>query len=134
MGSTGSSAGSGSWDAASSEATKDLIKVNKDEMIDMNMIDVNPRDQIDPEATMEMEDDGWNDITCFCNKPYAGKPMIECTGCLTWVHIKCAKMKPDKIPDNWTRKSSVHRTERVWTSENLYSRAYSISSKFKILK
>lgn len=51
----------------------------------------------------------------------------------TWLQTEM-RQSSDKIPDNWTRKSSVHRTERVWTSENLYSRAYSISSKFKILK
>ena len=26
------------------------------------------------------EDEGWEMITCFCGKPFAGRPMIECSG------------------------------------------------------
>ena len=26
------------------------------------------------------EDEGWDMITCFCGKPFAGRPMIECSG------------------------------------------------------
>jgi len=46
-------------------------------------------------------EDGWNSVTCFCRKPFAGRPMIECTGCLVWVHLKCAKLNRRKIPDEW---------------------------------
>jgi hypothetical protein len=28
--------------------------------------------------------DEFNLITCFCGKPFAGRPMIECSGCQTW--------------------------------------------------
>lgn len=38
-------------------------------------------------------------ITCYCGKPYAARPMIECSRCLTWLHLSCAKIKRKKIPD-----------------------------------
>lgn len=27
-------------------------------------------------------------ITCYCNRPYSGRPMVACDACQTWVHIK----------------------------------------------
>lgn len=27
--------------------------------------------------------------------------MIECSSCLTWIHIKCADVNKNKIPDTW---------------------------------
>ena len=54
----------------------------------------------DPCFTFPQED-GWNSVTCFCRKPFAGRPMIECSACLTWVHLKCANMHRKKIPDEW---------------------------------
>lgn len=38
-------------------------------------------------------------ITCYCGKPYAARPMIECSRCLTWLHLSCAKIKRRNIPD-----------------------------------
>jgi len=58
--------------------------------------DTNTNDEIDA-----AEEDGWNSVTCFCRKPFAGRPMIECSACLTWVHLKCANMHRKKIPDEW---------------------------------
>ena len=26
------------------------------------------------------DDEGWDMVTCFCGKPFAGRPMIECSG------------------------------------------------------
>ena len=47
-------------------------------------------------------DDNWDQITCYCKKPFAGRPMIECSRCLTWIHIKCSGLKRNaKIPENW---------------------------------
>jgi len=62
--------------------------------------DTSAIDDDDDEDDMEGED-GWNSVTCFCRKPFAGRPMIECTGCLVWVHLKCAKLNRRKIPDEW---------------------------------
>lgn len=50
---------------------------------------------------IEDPDDSWDQVTCFCGKPFAGRPMIECSSCLTWVHLKCAKLRRTHIPDTW---------------------------------
>jgi len=42
-----------------------------------------------------------DDVTCYCKKPYGGRPMIECSCCSTWVHLACAKVKRTAIPDMW---------------------------------
>lgn len=43
--------------------------------------------------------DSFNSVTCFCGKPFAGRPMIECSSCLTWLHMSCAKVKRKNIPE-----------------------------------
>ena len=40
-------------------------------------------------------------MTCYCGKPFAGRPMVECSKCLTWVHLKCAGLRRTNIPDTW---------------------------------
>ncbi|XP_014249936.1 PHD finger protein 23B-like [Cimex lectularius] len=45
------------------------------------------------------DDDSYDLVTCFCQKPFAGRPMIECSSCLTWIHLRCAKVKKSEIPD-----------------------------------
>ena len=68
------------------------------------------------------DDDSWSLITCFCMKPYAGRPMIECSQCNTWIHLSCAKIRKSNIPDTFvcqackdsqirSRKSNRVRTE-----------------------
>lgn len=54
-----------------------------------------------PNSVVEMssDDDSYDLITCFCGKPFAGRPMIECSKCLTWLHLRCAKVKKSDIPD-----------------------------------
>lgn len=47
------------------------------------------------------DSDDDDQITCYCKKPYAGRPMIECSSCATWVHLACAKVKRTAIPDVW---------------------------------
>lgn len=50
-------------------------------------------------------DDSWDLITCYCRKPFAGRPMIECSLCGTWIHLSCAKIKKEKemiIHSNYT--------------------------------
>lgn len=44
-------------------------------------------------------DDSWDLITCYCRKPFAGRPMIECSLCGTWIHLSCAKIKKTNVPD-----------------------------------
>lgn len=43
--------------------------------------------------------DSYNNVSCFCGKPFAGRPMIECSICFTWIHLSCAKIKKSNIPD-----------------------------------
>lgn len=50
-------------------------------------------------ATAEIDADSYNLVTCYCGKPYANRPMIECSQCLTWLHLSCAKVKRRHIPD-----------------------------------
>uniref|UniRef100_A0A0L8G1Z0 Zinc finger PHD-type domain-containing protein n=1 Tax=Octopus bimaculoides TaxID=37653 RepID=A0A0L8G1Z0_OCTBM len=74
-----------------------------------------------PDA-IESDDESWDLITCHCLKPYAGRPMIECSECSTWIHLSCAKIRKSNIPETFvcqqcreakftTRKSNRIRTE-----------------------
>uniref|UniRef100_A0A8C1C6G6 PHD finger protein 23b n=1 Tax=Cyprinus carpio carpio TaxID=630221 RepID=A0A8C1C6G6_CYPCA len=47
----------------------------------------------DEDIMVESGDDSWDLITCYCGKPFAGRPMIECSQCSVWVHLSCAKIK-----------------------------------------
>ncbi|NXU67843.1 PHF13 protein, partial [Horornis vulcanius] len=49
--------------------------------------------------TKAEDDDAWDLITCFCMKPFAGRPMIECNECATWIHLSCAKIRKSNVPD-----------------------------------
>ncbi|KAI1235936.1 hypothetical protein IHE44_0002029, partial [Lamprotornis superbus] len=31
--------------------------------------------------------------------PFAGRPMIECNECATWIHLSCAKIRKSNVPD-----------------------------------
>lgn len=57
----------------------------------------------DTDGDQEQENDNTSDsydlVTCYCRKPFAGRPMIECSLCLTWVHLSCARIKRTQIPD-----------------------------------
>lgn len=71
----------------------------------------------------DSDDESWELITCYCLKPYAGRPMIECNECNTWIHLSCAKIRRSNIPDTFvcnsckdkkqfkSRKSNRVRTE-----------------------
>lgn len=55
----------------------------------------------DQDISEDESDDESTGITCYCGKPYAGRPMIECSACATWVHLACARVKRTAIPDVW---------------------------------
>lgn len=67
------------------------------------------------------EDDSWDLITCFCMKPFAGRPMIECNECGTWVHLSCAKIRRTHVPDIFVcqpcrdSKQNIRRSNRART-------------------
>ncbi|XP_043932641.1 PHD finger protein 23 isoform X1 [Protopterus annectens] len=54
---------------------------------------------MDEDIMVESGDDSWDLITCYCQKPFAGRPMIECNQCGTWIHLSCAKIKKNNVPD-----------------------------------
>lgn len=54
---------------------------------------------VDDTLEYTSDDESWNLVTCFCRRPFAGRPMIECSRCQTWVHLYCAKIKKDQVPE-----------------------------------
>ncbi|XP_041119491.1 uncharacterized protein LOC121322929 isoform X1 [Polyodon spathula] len=67
------------------------------------------------------EDDSWDLITCFCMKPFAGRPMIECNECGTWIHLSCAKIRKSNVPEVFIcqrcrdSKQDIRRSNRART-------------------
>ncbi|CAM9939916.1 unnamed protein product [Lampetra fluviatilis] len=82
------------------------------------------RDQDDEDIMVDSDDASWKLITCYCMKPFAGRPMIECDECGTWVHLYCAKIRKSNVPDVFVcqpcreakhdirRSSRAHRSPR----------------------
>nr|XP_003224383.1 PREDICTED: PHD finger protein 13 isoform X1 [Anolis carolinensis] len=74
-----------------------------------------------PSDTKTDEDDAWDLITCFCLKPFAGRPMIECNECTTWIHLSCAKIRKSNVPDIFIcqrcrdAKQEIRRSNRART-------------------
>uniref|UniRef100_A0A8C0IJC6 PHD finger protein 13 n=1 Tax=Bubo bubo TaxID=30461 RepID=A0A8C0IJC6_BUBBB len=66
-------------------------------------------------------DDAWDLITCFCLKPFAGRPMIECNECATWIHLSCAKIRKSNVPEVFIcqrcrdAKQEIRRSNRART-------------------
>ncbi|XP_032872190.1 PHD finger protein 23 [Amblyraja radiata] len=54
---------------------------------------------MDEDIMVESDDDSWGLVTCYCQKPFAGRPMIECNHCNTWIHLSCAKIRKSNVPD-----------------------------------
>ncbi|CAL1280054.1 unnamed protein product [Larinioides sclopetarius] len=73
------------------------------------------------------QDDSWNLITCYCMKPFRGRPMIECTQCGTWIHMSCAKIRPNNVPDVFIcqfcrkPKDTKRRSERIRSEDRRFS-------------
>uniref|UniRef100_A0A669PU49 PHD finger protein 13 n=1 Tax=Phasianus colchicus TaxID=9054 RepID=A0A669PU49_PHACC len=67
------------------------------------------------------DDDAWDLITCFCLKPFAGRPMIECNECATWIHLSCAKIRKSNVPEIFIcqrcrdAKQEIRRSNRART-------------------
>lgn len=51
------------------------------------------------------DDDSWDLVTCFCMKPFAGRAMIECNKCHTWIHLSCAKIRKSHVPETYVCQS-----------------------------
>ncbi|KFW88304.1 PHD finger protein 13, partial [Phalacrocorax carbo] len=53
----------------------------------------------DEDIMVDSDDDSWDLVTCFCMKPFAGRPMIECNECHTWINLSCAKIRKSNVPE-----------------------------------
>ncbi|XP_078499106.1 PHD finger protein 13 isoform X2 [Lissotriton helveticus] len=53
----------------------------------------------DEDIMVDSDDESWHLVTCFCMKPFAGRPMIECNECNTWIHLSCAKIRKSCVPE-----------------------------------
>jgi len=91
MGSTGSS--NESWPSSKEEDSEMYSHAN----------DKHAKTSTDeePDDDMEEPNESWDEVTCYCGKPFAGRPMIECSKCEIWIHLKCAGLRRNNIPDTW---------------------------------
>ncbi|KAL2090850.1 hypothetical protein ACEWY4_013113 [Coilia grayii] len=55
----------------------------------------------DEDIMVDSDDDSWDLVTCFCMKPFAGRAMIECKQCNTWIHLSCAKIRKTNVPETY---------------------------------
>ncbi|XP_028854861.1 PHD finger protein 13-like [Denticeps clupeoides] len=55
----------------------------------------------DEDIMVDSDDDSWDLVTCFCMKPFAGRAMIECNQCSTWIHLSCAKIRKSNVPETY---------------------------------
>uniref|UniRef100_A0A671LPW9 PHD finger protein 13 n=2 Tax=Sinocyclocheilus anshuiensis TaxID=1608454 RepID=A0A671LPW9_9TELE len=55
----------------------------------------------DEDIMVDSDDDSWDLVTCFCMKPFAGRAMIECNQCNTWIHLSCAKIRKSNVPETY---------------------------------
>ncbi|XP_057218226.1 PHD finger protein 13 isoform X2 [Triplophysa rosa] len=55
----------------------------------------------DEDIMVDSDDDSWDLVTCFCMKPFAGRAMIECNQCNTWIHLSCAKIRKSSVPETY---------------------------------
>ncbi|KAK6319151.1 hypothetical protein J4Q44_G00103620 [Coregonus suidteri] len=55
----------------------------------------------DEDIMVDSDDDSWDLVTCFCKKPFAGRAMIECNQCNTWIHLSCAKVRKSHVPETY---------------------------------
>lgn len=97
LGSTGSS--NESWPLSKDEYSE-MYSPPHHNVNDMDE-DTNRNSTEEERENSEDADDSWDQVTCYCGKPFAGRPMIECSKCLTWVHLKCAGLRRTNIPDTW---------------------------------
>ncbi|XP_063957004.1 PHD finger protein 13-like [Lytechinus pictus] len=95
--------------------------------------DISPRERYSKKGKMSNireRDEDWNLITCFCNKPFAGRPMIECNECMTWVHLSCAKIRKTNVPDIFIctqcrdTRSSIRKSNRQREPKKQFSELY----------
>ncbi|XP_009073779.1 PREDICTED: PHD finger protein 13-like, partial [Acanthisitta chloris] len=86
-----------------------------------NTLDQSKEEDASRRTSQLSDDDAWDLITCFCMKPFAGRPMIECNECATWIHLSCAKIRKSNVPDIFIcqrcrdAKQEIRRSNRART-------------------
>lgn len=57
--------------------------------------------------------------------------MIECTRCLTWVHLKCAKLTRQRIPETWfcQKCKSLKGNDEIADRKNVVKKSMTIKGK-----
>lgn len=65
----------------------------------MNSESINSGQEDKPSGDETDDVDSLDLVTCYCGKPFARRPMIECSQCLTWIHLSCARIKKSHIPE-----------------------------------
>jgi len=106
-------------EAPSSDMAASTVKMETETERDAEMSSSEGETWIaDEDIMVESGDDSWDLITCYCGKPFAGRPMIECNQCGVWVHLSCAKIKKSNVPDIFychkcrdCRRSSGHKKD-----------------------
>ncbi|XP_061841383.2 PHD finger protein 13 isoform X1 [Nerophis lumbriciformis] len=67
----------------------------------------------DEDIMVDSDDDSWDLVTCFCMKPFAGRAMIECNKCNTWIHLSCAKIRKSHVPETYVCQSCQESHESL---------------------
>lgn len=75
----------------------------------------------DEDIMVDSDDDSWDLVTCFCMKPFAGRAMIECNTCNTWIHLSCAKIRKSHVPETYVCQSCRARGLGAATSSSTAS-------------
>ena len=58
-------------------------------------------------------------LIIYLYKMFAGRPMIECSECNTWIHLSCAKIRKSNVPEVFIcqrckdAKYAIRRSARV---------------------
>ncbi|XP_033647073.1 PHD finger protein 13-like [Asterias rubens] len=92
--------------------------------------DVSDIVQFTPRSHHKVKDEDWELVTCYCCKPFAGRPMIECSECATWIHLSCAKIRKNNVPEIFTcqqcrdSKYEIRRSNRAREPKKQFKELY----------
>jgi hypothetical protein len=104
------------------EKVKDQIRNQSEEDEQLSSEEMTASDNNNDDSSHSSSDseygsdsESWNLVTCYCGRPYAGRPMIECSNCLTWVHLYCARVKKTNIPEVFYCQACKKKTRKKST-------------------
>ncbi|NXK94354.1 PHF13 protein, partial [Formicarius rufipectus] len=109
------------FEGRKSPSSCNILDQSKEEDTSRETSQLNAVEFAEVPNTKAEDDDAWDLITCFCMKPFAGRPMIECNECATWIHLSCAKIRKSNVPDIFIcqrcrdAKQEIRRSNRART-------------------